>query len=117
MHSTNNKIGLAFERGAQKIKYNTFLEKFCNGKIYNKPSIEEQKMIQSRLSVPYKLGQIARPIPGHREGDPINGTHDRSAIGKLGGRTFLFTILSRKDKTSVEAALKGFNHMLNRFEV
>jgi len=55
-----------------------------------------------------------RLIPGHWEGDLIKGAQNRSAVGTLVERTSLFTVLSRMDNASAEAALGGFSHVLNR---
>jgi transposase, IS30 family len=57
-----------------------------------------------------------RLVPGHWEGDLIKGTHTRSAVGTLVELTTLFTVLSRMNDASAEAALSGFSHVLNRFE-
>jgi len=57
-----------------------------------------------------------RLIPGHWEGDLIKGAYNRSAIGILVERTTLFTVLSKMDNASAEAALSGFSHVLNRIE-
>ena len=57
-----------------------------------------------------------RLIPGHWEGDLIKGAHNRSAVGTLVERATLFTVLSRMDDASAEAALAGFSHVLNRIE-
>ena len=57
-----------------------------------------------------------RLVPGHWEGDLIKGAHNRSAVGTLVERTSLFTVLSRMDGASAEAALRGFSHVLNRIE-
>jgi IS30 family transposase len=57
-----------------------------------------------------------RLVPGHWEGDLIKGAHNRSAVGTLVERTSLFTVLSKMDGASAEAALKGFSHVLNRIE-
>ena len=55
-----------------------------------------------------------RLIPGHWEGDLIKGAQNRSDVGTLVERTTLFTVLSRMDNASAEAALSGFSHVLNR---
>jgi len=55
-----------------------------------------------------------RLIPGHWEGDLIKGAQNRSAVGTLVERTTLFTVLSRMDHASAEAALGGFRHVRNR---
>ena len=57
-----------------------------------------------------------RLVPGHWEGDLIKGAFNRSAIGTLVERTTLFTVLSRMEDASAEAALSGFSHVLNRIE-
>ena len=57
-----------------------------------------------------------RLVPGHWEGDLIKGEHNRSAVGTLVERTTLFTVLSRMDNASAEAALNGFSYVLNRIE-
>ena len=55
-----------------------------------------------------------RLIPGHWEGDLIKGARNRSAVGTPVERTTLFTVLSRMNDASAEAAVKGFSHVLNR---
>jgi len=57
-----------------------------------------------------------RLVPGHWEGDLIKGAHNRSAVGTLVERTTLFTVLSKMDDASAEAALNGFSPVLNRIE-
>jgi len=57
-----------------------------------------------------------RLVPGHWEGDLIKGAYNRSAVGTLVERTTLFTVLSRMNDASAEAALEGFSHVLNRIE-
>jgi IS30 family transposase len=76
-----------------------------------------------RGQIPDMVSIHARPpeveerlIPGHWEGDLIKGAHNRSSVGTLVERTTLFTVLSRMNDASAEAALEGFSHVLNRIE-
>jgi IS30 family transposase len=55
-----------------------------------------------------------RLVPGHWEGDLIKGARNASAVGTLVERTTLFTVLSRMEDGSAEAALSGFSFVLNR---
>jgi len=73
--------------------------------------------IPDRVSIHARPPEVeARLIPGHWEGDLIKGAQNRSAIGTLVERTTVFTVLSRMDNASAEAALSGFSHVLNRIE-
>jgi IS30 family transposase len=57
-----------------------------------------------------------RLVPGHWEGDLIKGARNASAVGTLVERTTLFTVLSRMDDGSAEAALSEFSFVLNRID-
>jgi len=57
-----------------------------------------------------------RLVPGHWEGDLIKGAHNRSSVGTLVERTSLFTVLSKMNGASAEAALQGFSYVLNRIK-
>jgi transposase, IS30 family len=73
--------------------------------------------IPDRVSIHARPPEVeARLIPGHWEGDLIKGAQNRSAIGTRVERTTVFTVLSRMDNASAEAALSGFSPVLNRIE-
>jgi len=57
-------------------------------------------------------GVPSRWIPGHWEGDLIQGALNGSAIGTLVDRSTRFVILARVDNSSDEAALEGFTRRL-----
>jgi IS30 family transposase len=73
--------------------------------------------IPDMVSIHDRPPEVAeRLVPGHWEGDLIKGAHNRSAVGTLVERTSLFTVLSKMNGASAEAALQGFSHVLNRIE-
>ena len=73
--------------------------------------------IPDRVSIHDRPSEVEdRLIPGHWEDDLIKGAQNRSAVGTLVERTTLFTVWSRMDNASAEAALSGFSHVLNRIE-
>ena len=78
---------------------------------------DRRGQIPDMISIHDRPAEIdERLVPGHWEGDLIKGAHNRSAVGTLVERTTLFTVLSRMDNGSAEAALSGFSHVLNRIE-
>ena len=71
--------------------------------------------IPNRVSLHARPPEVeARLIPGHGDGDLIKGAQNRSAVGTLVARTTVFTVLSKMDTASADAALSGFSHVLNR---
>ena len=73
--------------------------------------------IPDRVSIHDRPPEIEeRLVPGHWEGDLIKGAYNRSSVGTLVERTTLFTVLSRMNDASAEAALEGFSHVLNRID-
>lgn len=73
--------------------------------------------IPDMVSIHDRPPEVAeRLVPSHWEGDLIKGAHNRSAVGTLVERTSLFTVLSKMNDASAEAALRGFSHVLNRIE-
>ena len=76
---------------------------------------DRRGQIPDRVSIHARPPEVEeRLVPGHWEGDLIKGARNRSAVGTLVERTTLFTVLSRMDNASAEAALSGFSHVLNR---
>ena len=76
---------------------------------------DRRGQIPDRVSIHARPPEVEeRLVPGHWEGDLIKGARNRSAVGTLVERTTLFTVLSRMDDASAEAALAGFSHVLNR---
>ncbi len=79
--------------------------------------VDRRGQIPDRVSIHARPPEVEeRLIPGHWEGDLIKGAHNRSSVGTLVERATLFTVLSRMNDASFEAALDGFSHVLNRIE-
>ena len=76
-----------------------------------------------RGTIPHRTSIHERPVeveerlvPGHWEGDLIQGARNASAIGTLVERTTLFVTLAKMENASAEAAVAGFGAVLNRIE-
>lgn len=57
-----------------------------------------------------------RLVPGHGEGDLIQGARNASAIGPWVERTTLFVTPAKRENASAEAAVAGFSAVLKRIE-
>lgn len=73
------------------------------GKIPNMTSIDER---------PQEIN--GRIIPGHWEGDLINGIGKRSALGTLTERTTRLTLLTRLNQTDATAVRQSFARTINK---
>ncbi len=76
-----------------------------------------------RGQIPGAVGIHERPaeideklVPGHWEGDTIQGRYNRSAVGTLVERKTLFVTLAKMNGTGAEAALEGFSGVLARID-
>jgi hypothetical protein len=76
-----------------------------------------------RSQIPHMLNIHERPaeiterlVPGHWEGNTLQGRYHRSAVVTLVERKTLFVTLARMDGTGAEAALQGFCSVLARID-
>ena len=78
---------------------------------------DRRSQIPDAISIHDRPAEIdERLIPGHWEADLIKGRYNRSSVGPLVERTMLFTVLAKMESNGIEAAVKGFSHVLSRID-
>ncbi|MBI4741425.1 MAG: IS30 family transposase, partial [Betaproteobacteria bacterium] len=72
---------------------------------------DRRGVIPNMAGIPPRPPEIGgRAIPGHREGGPVKGARNASAVGAPAGRTTLFVTPAKM----ADAAVTGFSTVLNR---
>ena len=116
-HETSYTANYAMPRGELRTEVIGWL-RFGHAKRRPRARGEDRRgRIPGMVSIHDRPPEIdERLVPGHWEGDLIKGARNASAVGTLVERTTLFTVLSRMDDGSAEAALSGFSLVLNRID-
>lgn len=76
--------------------------------------VDRRAQIKHMQSIYIRQPEIEdRPIPGHSEGDLINGEGNRSSIGMLVERTTRFVVLAKTDNAGTRLVVDSYSAVLN----
>jgi IS30 family transposase len=76
--------------------------------------VDRRQQIPDLVSVHLRPPEVEKRLPGHWEGDLIEGAFNRSAVGTLVERVSGLVFLAKMDGGTATAAVQGFSAALNR---